>query len=457
MDTDTEVGGSGERGNSSSPGNATDNTSPPSGNKQTSFWIWLQVVGMGVLGVAGIQTILANSGNFFAAVCAPVEAGGMGFAVNEFALWLTCTTYCMAFSQLYVGRLWLKLKTPLLLTGSFLVCMIAFALMGTYSELWQWYFSGIVIGLSGGFFFMVGAPIIVTNWFAKRSAFALGVVTIIGALGAAILSLVQATIIAAFGWRMAYLLVAAISVVIALPFTLFVVRFKPEDKGLKPYGWETGMETITAGDKRASGTSVKRGLLSIPFAALFVAVGFCALFGGYQNLWPLAAEEWGYGVQFGSLMISTTALFGLIAPLLGTLIDRLGAYPSVFIILGAQLLSGLGILFFHANQAVLLIAIFFFADQMTVVGTLVPLVIRKMFGARNYTKILGYAQLGVGLIGGLSAPIVSTLMVTFNTFNATLVFAAFLSVGSALFFLIAFVTRRTLKWEGRSEEQNEMA
>lgn len=415
--------------------------------KQKNLWIWLQVLGMGVLGIAGIQTILANSGNFFAAVCAPVEAGGMGFAVNEFALWLTCTTYCMALSQVYVGRLWLKLKTPVLLTASLIVCMLAFALMGTYTELWQWYLSGIVIGLSGGFFFMVGAPIIVTNWFAHRSAFALGLVTVIGAVGAAILSPVQAAIIQALGWRAAYFMVAAISVVIALPFTLFVIRYKPEDKGLKPYGWTAGMETITAGDKDASGTTVKWGLLSIPFAAIFVAAGLCALFGGYQNLWSLAAEEWGYGTQFGALMISTTALFGLVAPLLGILIDRLGAFPSTFIILGAQLLSGLGILFFHSSQPALLVSIFFFADQMTVVGTLVPLVIRKTFGARNYTKILGYAQLGVGLIGGLSAPIISTLMVTFHTFNATLVFAIFLSIGSALFFLIAMLTRKTLKWE----------
>jgi MFS family permease len=426
-------------------------TTPDTAAKQKNIWAWLQVVGMGFLMIAGIQTILANSGNFFAAVCAPVDKGGMGFAVNEFAWWLTCTTYCMALSQVYVGRLWLKIKTPILLSGSFIICIAAFACMGFYTEMWQWYASGIVIGLSGGFFFMVGAPIIVTNWFARRSALALGVVTIIGALGAAILSPVQATIIATFGWRLAYPIIALISAVIALPFTFFVVKYEPGEKGLKPYGWQEGMESITAGDRESSGTSVKWGLLSLPFLAIFFAAGLCALFGGYQNLWSIAAEEWGYGAQFGAVMISTTALFGLIAPLLGVLIDRIGAYPSTFVILTAQLLSGLGLLLFHDNQIALLISVFFFADQMTVVGTLVPLVIRKTFGARNYTKILGYAQLGVGLIGGLSAPIISTLMVAFNTFDATLVFAMFLSVGSALFFLVAFLTRKTLRWESGSE------
>lgn len=118
-----------------------------------SKWAWLQVVGLGFLMIGGIQTILANSGNFFVPVCEE-----LGFATPDYAWWITCYAFGMAFSQLYVGKLWLKLNTPFMLTGSFLVCIGALALMGTYTELWQWYASGVVIGLTGGFFFMVWDP-----------------------------------------------------------------------------------------------------------------------------------------------------------------------------------------------------------------------------------------------------------------------------------------------------------
>ena len=185
-----------------------------------SKWAWLQVVGLGFLMIGGIQTILANSGNFFVPVCEE-----LGFATPDYAWWITCYAFGMAFSQLYVGKLWLKLNTPFMLTGSFLVCIGALALMGTYTELWQWYASGVVIGLTGGFFFMVSAPILVTNWFAKRAGFALGVVTIISAIGTAILSPVQAAVIAAFGWRAAYGIVALISCALVLPWTIFVLRY----------------------------------------------------------------------------------------------------------------------------------------------------------------------------------------------------------------------------------------
>jgi MFS family permease len=371
----------------------------------------------------------------------------MGFEVDKFSWWITCYAFGMAFSQLYVGRLWLIIKTPILLGISFTVSVLALAAMGLYTEMWQWYVSGAIIGLSGGVYFMVGGAIIVTNWFANRTAFAMGIMTIIGAVGAAILSPIHATIIAAVGWRTAYFIVAGISLVVALPWIFGVIRYQPSDKGVKPVGYVDGMESIVAGDEDARGTTVKGGVLSLCFIAIFLGAGLCALFGGFQNLWAIAAEQWGYGAAFGSYMISATALFGLMSPLLGLMIDKLGAYPSTFVVLAGQVLSGLGLIFLHDSPVALLICVFFFADQMTVVGVLVPLLVRKSFGAKNYTKILSYVQIGIGIIGGFSAPIVSSFFVTFGVFEAALWFGVCLAVACFLLFGVANITKKSLKFE----------
>ncbi len=406
-------------------------------------WAYLQVVGLAFLMIGGIQTILANSGNFIAVVCPD-----MGFEVSAFTFWITCYAFGMAASQLYVGKLWLVVRTPVLLTVSFLICIAALACMGLYTELWQWYASGFVIGLSGGCFFMVAAPIVITNWFAKRSGFALGLVTIISAVGTAVLSPVDAAIIAAVGWRMGYLLVALISCVLVLPFTLFVIRYQPSDRGCKPVGWEPGMDNITAGAEDSSGTSLKGGVCSLAFVCLFLAAGLCALFGGYQNQWPVAAVSWGYDLSFGATMISATALFGICAPLIGILIDKLGPFKSTFIVLAGQFLSGLGLIFLHGHPAWVLICVFFFADQMTIVGTLVPLLVRKVFGARNYTKILAYIQIGIGLIGGFSNPIIAALYEGSGDFDRALWFGIGLCVACALLFGGVAAFRKRLKFEG---------
>lgn len=422
--------------------------------QRNNRWAWLQVVGLAFLMLGGIQTILANSGNFFVPVCAD-----LGFQIPDYAWWITCYAFGMAFSQLYVGRLWLKINTPLLLSGSFLICIGTLALMGTYTELWQWYVSGVVIGLTGGFFFMVSAPIVITNWFAERTGFALGLVTVISAVGTAILSPVQASIIAVVGWRAAYFIVAAISCVLVLPWTVFVIRYQPADRGCKPVGWTEGMDTITAGDDHARGTSVRGGVLSLAFVCIFLGAGLCALFGGYQNLWSTAAVSWGYGLEFGSYMISATALFGIMAPLIGIMIDKLGAYRSTFIVLVGQMVSGVCLIAFHGSPVAVLVFVFFFADQMTIVGTLVPLLVRLTFGAKNYTKLLSYVQIGIGIIGGFSAPIVSSFFAAAGTFDASLWFGVALAAMCFVLFGVAMAARRRLKFEGpkNTEADDEVA
>ena len=405
--------------------------------KRSKKWAWLNVIGLGFLCSGGIQTILACSGNFVVPIVTE-----LGFDVSSLMFWITCYAFGMAFSQLFVGKLWLIVKTPILLTVSYVISIAALAMMGTYTEIWQWYASGVVIGLSGGVYFMVGAPIVITNWFAKNSGFALGFTTVIGAIGAAIISPVEATIIGALGWRMAYPVMAIISCVYVLPWTIFVIRFKPEDRGCKPVGWEEGMDNNVAGEEDAHGMSVRKGVFSLAFVFLFLGASVGALFGGYQNLWPSAgAAEWGYDATYGSLMVSATALFGLLAPLFGLLIDKLGCFKACYIIMLGPIISSIMLIFFHGNPIICMIFVFLFSDQMTVVGNLVPLAVRDVFGAKNYTKILSYIQIGIGLIGGFSAPLVSGVWQAFGTFNASLI----LSICMAIFVIVMFVLVQILK------------
>ncbi len=189
-------------------------------------------------------------------------------------------------------------------------------------------------------------------------------------------------------------------------------------------------------------------MLSLAFVCLFLAAGLCALFGGYQNQWSVAAVSWGYDLSFGATMISATALFGVCAPLIGIMIDKLGAFKSTFIVLAGQFLSGLGLIFLHGNPVCVLVFVFFFADQMTIVGTLVPLLVRKVFGARNYTKILAYIQIGIGLIGGFSNPVIASFYESTGNFDASLWFGIALCAACAVLFAGVAVFRKSLKFEG---------
>jgi MFS family permease len=395
---------------------------------------------------AGLGTILGGAGNFIGPILMET-----GWDPGQFTFWITMYAIGMAISMSYVGRLWVKINCTVLLATSFLISMAAMAGMGFYTEMWQWNISGFVIGLSGGVYFMVAAPIIITNWFAKTPGLALGVLGVVAAILSAILSPVQSAIIGAVGWRTGYFVVTALSCVLALPWIFFVIRFKPEDKSMRPIGWEEGMADITTGASDAPGVSVKHGVLSICFICLFFAAGLCALYGGFQNLWNQAAVEWGFeapgSTSFSSLMISATALFGLVGPVIGIIIDKFGAFKTTYGVLAIQLVASFGLYFFHGTAPVVLILVFFFAFQGAVVGTLTPLLVREAVGPKNYSKILGYAQIGIGLIGGLSAPIIGTILSNTGSFNNTFIFGAAIAAVCLILVLVAGVAKKALVWE----------
>jgi MFS family permease len=420
--------------------------------REKSIWPWLQCIGMGFVGAGGILTILGMTGNFVPAVCgiAP-NLDPAAFTPNDvsgFTFWLTCYGLAMVAVQFVAGHLWVKIKTPILLFVCFVVPMIAYSLMSTYTEMWQWWISGIVIGLFGGCIYMVAGSNIIMNWFAKRTALAISISIVLAGLGQAALSPIHAFFVSTLGWRHAYLASAVLGCCIALPWIIFVLRFRPEDKGVRPYGWEPGLQEITAGADDARGASVKKSILSVAFPMLFLAAAFTSLFGGYQNLWGAFAAEWGFTDPYvAAAMISATALFNLITPVLGFCVDKFGPAKMSFAVIIIQVFSSLGLLFFHGSIPVVLVLVFLYADVNSILLGVLPLLYRKIFGPKNFTKINSYMQFGLGLVGGFAAPILGLIAATFGSYASTLIFGLCLCFIIGLCFLIAYLFASRVTWE----------
>jgi MFS family permease len=326
--------------------------------------------------------------------------------------------------------------------------MVCYALMSVYTELWQWWISGIIIGLFGGCIYMVAGSNIIMNWFAKRTALAISISIVLAGVGQAALSPVHAWFVTTLGWRNSYLASAVLGCCLALPWIIFVLRFKPEDKGCRPYGWEPGLQEITAGAEDARGATVKKSVFSIVFPMLFLAAAFTSLFGGYQNLWGAMASEWGFTDPYvAAAMISATALFNLVTPVLGYFVDKIGPARMSFVVVGIQVFSSLGLLFFHGSVPVILVLVFLYADVNSILLGVLPLVYRKVFGPKNFTKINSYMQFGLGLVGGFAAPILAFIAMAFGSYSATLVFGLVLCFIIAACFLVAYAFANKVVWE----------
>ena len=242
---------------------------------------WLIVVAWAFISAGSIELILIGGSNFFKAV-----SDGIGSPVSAIALMMTVCTITLTFAAPLAGRLFPKIDSRILLTAMAVIVIVGYAQLSFGQASWQWWLAGFLYGVGGSGIFIIGAPIFISNWFQKRTGFAVGLYGMLLAILSAILNPVIAAVISGVGWRTAYLVLAVVAAVMIIPWTLFVVRFKPEQLGLKPYGYVEG-ESVAAENQDETGPGVpyKKALISVAFVAAVIAAGAMCNMGGFKSNW----------------------------------------------------------------------------------------------------------------------------------------------------------------------------
>jgi sugar phosphate permease len=93
----------------------------------------------------------------------------------------------------------------------------------------------VVIGSGTGIIAIVLGATVVQRWFHLHKGMALGLLTASSATGQLIFLPVLARLVETSGWRSAVVAISSVALVVA-PITFLLMRDRPQDKGLKPYG-----------------------------------------------------------------------------------------------------------------------------------------------------------------------------------------------------------------------------
>ncbi|MFT4231373.1 MAG: MFS transporter [Leucobacter sp.] len=103
-------------------------------------------------------------------------------------------------------------------------------------QAWQlWLLWGVVIGAATGAMSMPFVSMISGRWFAARRGLVSGLLTAANAAGQLVFLPVLASLAGRYGWRAPSLVIAAAALV-AVPVVLLMLRDRPRDVGLLPYG-----------------------------------------------------------------------------------------------------------------------------------------------------------------------------------------------------------------------------
>lgn len=365
-------------------------------SKQGIHYAWKIMIGCCFLQAGALGAILNSGGIFFVPIC-----DDLGFDRGAISLYLTFYFIATTASYPLVAKYLPRWDFRKFLTGCFLALAATEAAMGAFTELWQWYVAGVVLGVAGALVFVVASTVLIENWFVDKRGLALGVAMCGSGIGGVVFPLLGNFLIGAFGWRVAYLVIAIVICILVLPWTICVFRLHPSDLGMEPYGIEKAaeFEVAAASDK---GMPAKKAIATLAFVCIFLFAGIEALFSGYNNHLPGFAESIGYSAAFGASILSLAQLGYVVATLvMGWVTDKIGVSASTFIAIGITALSLLGFALFQ-EEIPLVVSSFVFGMNSVIITISVPTLISELFGKKNFAEILPYARMS-GIIGCFGA------------------------------------------------------
>lgn len=237
---------------------------------------------------------------------------------------------------------------------------------------------------------LIPVSMMVTNWFVKKRGLAMSLAMAGIGVGGFVFSPVVTHFLNEYGWRTTYQFMALIVLVVALPTALFILRKKPEDMNLKPYGAD---EDQKSSSKQSSAPllslSVSQSKLKLFFWIMLIGMFANGLINsGSLGQFPPAIEEM-HGTALQATIISMYSLIGIFGKLLlGWINDKFGivACSSVgcitFALAFVCMLMG-------SNANMLYIMAFSFGMGNAIGTVLPPLVTSSIFGADKYPEAYG--------------------------------------------------------------------
>jgi MFS family permease len=373
--------------------------------RKQKYYPWLILVGCCCMQIGGIGVFLDSCGVFYTPA-----AQALGISVGEYSHFLSFSFIGTIPAAILTGRLMGRVDIRYLIGVNVLITACILMFMGYYPSMEIRNIGGFLFGFSGGFYFMVMTPILVNNWFVKRKGLALGIAEASSGVGAAILSPLITLLIQAVGWQLAYVCTGLFVIVLILPWVFFVFRLKPEEKGLKPYGWtpENKDANATKG-ARASGVPEKYSVRTISFICLCIFVGCIAVFSTFNSYLNSFAQTLGYSAIVSSTLLTAVSVGSIFEKMVnGFLYDYIGIYKITWINCGLLAL-GLILLGTQTDIILLYIGAALFGVQNSLVAVQTPLLVRALFGDRDYARLVPYTRVGIGLFGMMGPYIASTV------------------------------------------------
>lgn len=287
-------------------------------------------------------------------------------------------------------------------TATFALILISGRALGI--SIWQFYLFYAALGFMGIGASPIPYGVVVSHWFNRRRGLALGFMMLGVGLGAILAPLLAQRLIAAFGWRMAYVIFGFIILLIPLPVLAALLENDPAQRGLSPDGVQP-RQGASERQSEIQGLTWHEIWHSPTFWLLICAFSLtgASVHAGVLHMQPLLIDR-GLSPERAAVAISVIGL-SLLAGRLGSgyLLDRIFAPRVAIFFFGASAL-GMVTLWLGSTGNVALAAAFLVGLGMGAESDIIAYLISRYFGLRAFGTAFGHcfgAFMLAGAIGTL--------------------------------------------------------
>lgn len=400
--------------------------------KQRYHWLIAALVFVEMVIYGGL---LNSASVFIQPISQGLDVPTTAYAVAMMPYTVTCF-FGTCFSGYLFGRFGYK-RVALVSLG---IVSLSLVLTACSQNLAVFCASKILFGLGYGTCFTAGSVRIIKDWFRKHQGTVLGAVSMSSGLGGSLMTVILSHSIESSGWRNANLLAAMLITGIAVMYLL--LRDKPEQMGLKPYGYGEKLEMKKKSrhvEDSFPGYPLKVQLRRPMFyLACFCVLTSCAcIYTSSTFLIPhfrtqgFSAEE---AAGYQSLFMLGLAGAKLVA---GMLYDRFGAKP---VMMGCMVCAVVGQLMLNtmSDPGLTYVSVLIFSVAPCMTSIMIPLISSALFGYEGSMSVNGIF-LGLAALGTLiSSPVSSMCYDTCGSYVPAALVSSLINVGITALFLLLF-------------------
>jgi len=328
----------------------------------------------------------------------PTLSNAFGWKRTEVSMLPSAFALSAGASVLLVGWLLDRIEARVVMVAGAIMAGVSFLIASRAHSLPVMIGAYLLLGAGVTFGTVLPAVFVVANWFIRRRGLAMGLSSAGSTTGAMVMTLAASLVIRNWGWRAAYITLAAPVFIVVIPLVIAIVRSRPPG--------EVKM-TIAERSNQLDGFETAEALRTRSFWMIVLAQ-FCFGLAAAGAVIHMVAHLIALGYKPGNAAFIMSINFGLMTVGkvgLGSMADRVSARMALTLNFALQAL-GLILALRAQYLAVLPFYIVCFGLTLAPPLMLIPLLIAESLGLRRYGSLTGITAIA-NTAGAVLGPLVA--------------------------------------------------